>query len=144
LLPCVNFFSCVHFSGYLNTSVPSSPVAPSLLSFVLFPPSFLLSGAQVSTSCPQSAPFTSYSAVPSTTFLPSSLLLRSFRKGQTYETISYARRGLMDCPSVPEGSPTVHVCISSKSNWVLWCRSFCQITVSPSTYICVDILLRKQ
>jgi len=120
------------------------PCCPSLLSFVLFPSSFLLSGAQVSTSCPQSAPFSSYSAVPSTTFLSSRLLLRCFHKGQKYETISYARRGLMDCPIVPKGSPTVHVCISSKSNWVLWCRSFCQTAVSPSTYICVDILLRKQ
>lgn len=119
-LSSVLYFLCLFlllpsiFSGYLNTSIPSSPVVLSLLSFVLFPPSFLLSGAQVSTSCPQSAPLSSYSAVPSTIFLSSRLLLRSSQKGQKYKTISYARRGPMDCPTVPEGSPTVHVCISSK------------------------------
>jgi uncharacterized membrane protein YdfJ with MMPL/SSD domain len=56
LLPCVNFSVASIFMAIYNTSIPSSPVALSLLSFILFPPSFLLSGAQVSTSCPQSAP----------------------------------------------------------------------------------------
>jgi len=136
------FWLFIHFHYFL----PCCPFPSFFLSFFRpIPPSFLLSGAQDSTSCPQPAPFSSYSAVPSTTFLSSPHpLLRSSRKGQMYKTTSYARRGLMDCPSVPEGSPSVHVCTSSKSNWVLWCRSFCQATISPSTYICVDILLRKQ
>jgi hypothetical protein len=101
----------------------------------------VLFGTQLSSPCPQSAPFSSYSAVPSTTFLSFRPHLRSSHKGGMYQTTSYARRGLMACPSVPEETPTAHVSMSSKSNWVLWCRSSCRTSVSParkfvSTFFC--------
>jgi hypothetical protein len=66
-----------------------------------------------STLCPQPVPLSSYSAVPSTTFLSSRLLLRSSHKGQMYKTIDIlcptGADGLPQCPGGKSYCTCVHI-----------------------------------